>query len=511
MNYLYVARVKDLPESQPQKAEAGESEVVLIRTGETVRAFQSKCPHAGAPLEKGAVCEGHLVCPWHKAVFDISNGAWREPLALASLRQYPVRVEEGKVYVSPKAMSPALRAQIRGEEAQTFVILGTGAAGSAAAITLRDEGFNGKLILIDREREAPYDRTALSKFVPAGKMKISEVPHPLDENFWQQPGVEVIREEVESLDPALRELRLESGETLTFDKLLLATGGAPQRPELPGNRLKGVHLLRSIEQADALLKEVDREQQLVIIGNSFIALELAAALRNQDIDVTVIARHALPFAKQFGEEAARGFRELHEQNGVRFVTGEPQALEGDEHVHSVTLKDGRKIAAQVVVFATGIKPVTGFTHTLIQEEDGSLRTNNQLEAAANIWAAGDIASYPAPEGLRRVEHWRVAQQQGRVAALNMLGKQEVFDRAPFFWTTHYGTRYEYLGHAESWDNYKFIGSFAEKKFIALYGEAGLLKAVLSCGYYTGTAALLLRMQQPITVEEAQEIILSAQG
>lgn len=511
MNYQYVASMNELPESQPQKAEVGESEVVLIRTGETVRAFQSKCPHAGAPLEKGAVCEGHLVCPWHKAVFDISNGAWREPLALSSLRQYPVRVEEGKVYVSPKAMSPASRPQIRGDGSQTFVILGVGAAGSAAAITLRDEGFSGKLILIDREREAPYDRTALSKFVPSGKMKISEVPHPLDENFWQQPGVEVIREEVDSLDPSLRELRLASGETLAFDKLLLATGGAPQRPALPGNQLKGVHVLRSIGQAERLLREVNSEQRLVIIGNSFIALELASALRNQDIDVTVIARHPQPFEKQFGEEVARGFRQLHEQNGVRFVTGEPQALEGDEHVHSVKLKDGRQVAAEVVVFATGIKPVTGFTHTLAQEEDGSLRTNDRLEASAGIWAVGDIASYPAPEGVRRVEHWRVAQQQGRIAARNMLGKNEVFDRVPFFWTTHYGTRYEYLGHTKNWDNFKFIGSFAEKKFIALYGEAGVLKAVFSCGYYTGTAALLLRMQQPLTLEDAQEIILSAQG
>lgn len=511
MSYQFVGRINELPESQPQKAEVGESEVVLIRTGETVRAFQSKCPHAGAPLEKGAICEGHLVCPWHKAVFDISNGAWREPLALASLRQYPVRVEAGKVYVSPKAMSPASRPMIKGDGSQTIVILGVGAAGSAAAITLRDEGFSGKLILIDREREAPYDRTALSKFVPSGKMKISEVPHPLDETFWQQPGVEVIREEVETVDPALREVRLASGENVAFDKLLLATGGIPQRPALPGNHLQGVHVLRSIRQADVLLNEVKSEQKLVIIGNSFIGMELASALRNQDIDVTIIARHPLPFEKQFGEAVARGFRELHEQNGVRFITGDPQALQGDKHVHSVKLKDGREIAAEVVVFATGIKPATGFTHTLQCEEDGSLRTNDRLEAAAHIWAVGDIASYPAPEGARRVEHWRVAQQQGRIAARNMLGKNETFNRTPFFWTTHYGTRYEYLGHAGSWDDFRLTGSIAEKKFIALYSEAGTVKAVLSCGYYTGTAALLLRMQQPLTPQEALEIILSAQG
>ncbi len=155
MNYQYVTELNALPESQPVKVDVAGTSMILIRSGAQVRAFQSKCPHAGGPLEKGAVCDGKLVCPWHKAAFDISNGEWREPLALQNLKQYPVTLEQNRVLVNPRPLSPASHPVIRSERPETAVILGTGAAGSAAAITLRDAGFNGKLILIDKEDDAP--------------------------------------------------------------------------------------------------------------------------------------------------------------------------------------------------------------------------------------------------------------------------------------------------------------------------------------------------------------------
>ncbi|WP_312688931.1 FAD-dependent oxidoreductase [Kosakonia sp.] len=506
MNYQYVTDLNSLPENQPVKVDVAGTAIILIRTLTQVRAFQSKCPHAGGPLEKGAICDGKLVCPWHKAAFDITNGEWREPLALTNLKQYPVTIEHNRVLVNPRPLSPASRPKIRGDHPQTAVILGTGAAGSAAAITLRDAGFTGHLIMIDKEDDAPYDRTALSKFVPSGKMKISEVPHLLDDDFYSQPGVESLREEVTRVDCDGHQLTLASGRQLHFDKLLLATGGQPVWPEIPGNHLAGVHVLRDIHQAQTLLNDAEQQQQLVIIGNSFIAMELAAALRNQDIDVTVLSRHALPFVPQFGEEMGRRFKDLHQQNGVKFVTGEPAALEGNGHVTGITLKDGRTLPAQVVVFATGVRPVTDLALNLRHEEDGSLSVDETLSAAPDVWAVGDIASYPAPEGRRRIEHWRVAQQQGRIAALNMLGEQRVFDRVPFFWTTHFGTRFEYLGYAREWDSVKMLGSFADKRFAVLYGEAGVLKAVLSCGENTATAGLLLKMQQPLSMNAASEML-----
>lgn len=506
MSYQYVVDMNALPEGKPVKFEVAGTAMILIRTLTQVRAFQSKCPHAGAPLEQGAICEGRLVCPWHKAEFDITNGQWLEPLALSNLKQYPVRIEENRVLVSSRAMSPTSAPLLRGESEQTAAILGTGAAGSAAAITLRDAGFKGRLILIDHEPDAPYDRTALSKFVPAGKMQISEVPHVLDEGFYQQPGVESIREAVTALNSQQRTLTFESGRELHFDKLLLATGGKPVRPEMEGNQLARVHVLRGLHQAQQLLEDVEKAQQLAIVGNSFIAMELAAALRNQDIDVTVISRHERPFVPQFGEEIGQHFLDMHKQNGVKFVTGEPVALEGADGVERVRLKSGQTVPARVVVLATGVHPFTDFARDLPKQEDGSLVVDTSLQAAPDIWVAGDIASYPAPEGRRRIEHWRVAQQQGRLSALNMLGENHTFDRVPFFWTTHFGTRFEYLGYASEWDTTKMIGSFDNKRFAMLYGQEGMLKAVLSCGKNTATAGLLVKMQQPLSMDAAAQML-----
>lgn len=499
MSYQNVLVLQDLPEMKPVKAPVGETDVVLIRRGESVRAYQATCPHAGAPLEQGAICDGKLICPWHKAVFNLDDGTLSEPLALSHLQQYPLRIENGMVQVNPAPL-PERQPLPEGNDSAIFVILGSGAAGSAAAWTLRDEGFSGKLILVEREREAPYDRTALSKFVPAGKMKISEVPAPVDDEFLQQ--VERYYGDVERLDSRAQCLHFADGATLHFDKLLIATGGIPQRPDIPGKALSGVHLLRSIDQADSLLKEVDDKQKLVIIGNSFIGMELASALRARDIEVQVIARDALPFNKQFGSQIASHFLQLHQKQGVRFIEGEVASLQGERQVSGVELKSGEVVPADVVLLATGVAPATGFIHDIELLDDGSLPTNQQLQLSNTIWAVGDIASYPAGKGRQRIEHYRVAQQQGRVAAQNMLGAAQTFDRVPFFWTAHFGTRYEYLGHASEWDQIELIGSLEDQEFIGFYGQQGKLAAVVSCGMYTLTAELVMRMQQPMTLQQA---------
>lgn len=505
MHYQPVIALNDLPDRQPTKAKIADTELLLIRDGESVRAWQAKCPHAGAPLEQGAICGDKLVCPWHKAVFSLEDGHMCEPLALADLKQYPLRVENGIVMVNPKAMSSATPIG-SGGEAPVFAVLGGGAAGSAAIWTLRREGFKGKVVMVEREPDAPYDRTALTKFVPAGKMDISEVPQILKEDILQH--VDRLQGEVTRLDTREQRLHFADGESLFYDRLLIASGGAPQRPALAGSDLAGVHLLRSRQQADALLKAVDQSQQLVIIGNSFIGMEMASALRNRDVEVTVVARQPLPFARQFGEQVGRYFRDLHRANGVQFVDGDPAALEGEHHVTALRMQDGQRIKADVVLLATGIAPATSFIHDLPLREDGSLLVDSQLRARENVWAAGDIASYLTPQGPLRIEHYRVAHQQGRIAAFNMLDRRVMYDRVPFFWTTHFGTRYEYLGHAEAWDEYRPIGSLEEKNFIALYGQQGKLAAVFSCGRYTLTAALVQAMQQPMTMGQALAMVES---
>jgi NADPH-dependent 2,4-dienoyl-CoA reductase/sulfur reductase-like enzyme/nitrite reductase/ring-hydroxylating ferredoxin subunit len=508
VSYQTVVELKSLAQRKPTKFTVGDTDVVLIRDDERVQAFQAKCPHAGAPLEQGAVCGDKLICPWHKAVFQLQDGKMCEPLALANLKRYPVRVEQGNVLVSPQAMSPASAISAQGDT-PVCVIVGSGAAGSAAIWTLRDEGFSGRIVLIERESAAPYDRTALSKFVPSGKMAIEDVPKLLKPEVLG--AVQRIQGDLEQLNAHEQTLILKGGQQVKFDQLLIASGGVPQALDIPGNALKGVHVLRSLNQADALLKQVDETERLVIIGNSFIGMEMAGSLRNRDVDVTVIARHPLPFAKQFGEEIGRYFYDLHRSNGVKFVEGDPVALEGEGNVSAVRLKSGKKVDASLVLFGTGVVPATQFIHDLPLEEDGSLLTDSQLRVADNIWVAGDIASYPSVRGPQRIEHYRVAHQQGRIAALNMLGKQVLYDRVPFFWTAHYGTRYEYLGHAEEWDDYRLLGSLQDKQFIAFYCRGGIIAAVCSAGLYTLTAALVQEMQQPMTLAQGIALYEAYQG
>jgi len=498
VSYQSVVEINALAQQQPVPFSVGDTEIILIREGEEVRAFQAKCPHAGAPLAEGAICDGRLVCPWHKAAFQLQDGKMCEPLALANLQRYPVRIEQGKVLVSLQPQ-PAATAAADSDESSTCVILGNGAAGSAAIWTLRDAGFSGRIIRIEREAAAPYDRTALSKFVPAGNMAIDEVPALLTEEILAE--TELLQDDVVELQARAQTLILKSGQHVKFDRLLLATGGVPQSLDIPGRDLAGVHLLRSLNQAEALLNEVDARQQLVIIGNSFIGLEVAGALKTRGVDVTVVARQPLPFVTLFGEEIAQHFRKLHEDKGVTFISGEPEALEGSDAVTAVRLKGGETLATRLVLLATGSAPATAFIHDLALQKDGSLLTDSQLRTAENIWVAGDIATYPGAQGPQRIEHYRVAQQQGRTAALNMLGRAIDYDRVPFFWTAHYGTRYEYLGHAEEWDDYHLFGSLDDQQFIAFYCQQGNIAAVCSAGMYKLTAVLVETMQQPVTLEQ----------
>lgn len=506
MSYQVVIALEVLPSGKPVKKVINETEMILLRDGDHVSAFQAKCPHAGAPLNEGAVCDGKLICPWHKASFDSRSGRLNDPLALSDLQRYAVRILNGHVEVDVSAVAPRNELTEPGD-GPVWVILGSGAAGSAAAWTLRNEGFNGRLILIDRDNKAPYDRTALTKFVPAGKMKISEVPQPLKPEFAHY--AERRNDTVTHLDHRVKQLHFANGKPLTFDRLLIASGGQPVKPAFSGTDLSGVHVLRSLDQTASILQAVEETGRLVIIGNNFIGMELASALRSQDIEVEVIGRDALPFRKQFGEQIARYFRELHEQNGVRFVTGDVAGLEGEAgQVTSVRLNSGKNIPASVVVLATGVTPVCGFIHDLPLQDDGSLLTDEYLQVAPDIWAVGDCATYPTAQGNQRIEHWRVAQQQGRTAAKNMLGQQQVFDRVPFFWTAQFGTRYEYLGRSNAWDEFKLIGSLQNKDFVALYGHKGRLEALASCGRYTLTAGMVEQMQHPMSMEEAQARILA---
>ncbi|WP_395593270.1 FAD-dependent oxidoreductase [Pseudomonas sp. B26140] len=505
MSLHRVARFADVPEDRGLEVKIGDCKIVLLRAAGELRAFQGECPHAGAPLADGALCHGRLICPWHKAAFRAEDGALCEPPALDSLKRYPLELRGEEVWVDDQPIAdphipPA-------DDTRTFVIVGAGAAGTACAAALREKGFGGRIKMIDREPDAGYDRTVLSKFVLAGEMSPEETPPLRDEDFYKEQRIERIQGEVGSLDAAAKNLHLRDGQTVNYDAAVLATGGEPNPLELPGADLPQVFLLRSKAQAEQIMNAAAPDQRAVIIGDSFIALECASALRQHGLDVTVLARHAVPFAAQFGDAVGKAIRALHEENGVKFVTEhEAQEITGSGKVEAVLLDNGLRLSADLVVAGVGVHPATEAFASLPREKDQSLRVDDGMRVTEGLWAIGDIATFPLSGQPQRIEHWRLAQQHARIAAANMLGGNEHYLDVPFFWTWHFGKNYEYLGHAEQWDEVEFMGEPEQPPFIGLFGKNGIVVAAVACEKERAMATLAERMKQPLSIEEAWQLI-----
>lgn len=500
-----VARLEQLDPKRPLRVQAGSEELILIRQGDQVHAYQADCPHAGAPLEEGVVCNGLLVCPWHKAAFAVDEGVVCEPPALADLRRYKAWVKDGHVWVDdqplPRATAP------RHSDARCFVVIGAGAAGAAAVATLLAHGFAGKLIWLDKERQPAYDRTALSKFVIAGEMPADEVPALLEADQLRQGQLQRRLGKVRTLDVNKRQITLADGQHLDYDAALLATGGKPTRPDVPGADLAGVMTLRSREDAARLLDAAEPGQPVVIVGDGFIGLEAASALRKYGAQVHVVSRHPVPLAKQLGERIGRALRELHERKGVVFHgPTEVTRFSGSGQVDAVELANGETLRTRLVLLGTGVKPATAFVQGLALHRDGAVQVDAELRAAEGLWAAGDIARFPLAGQPVRIEHWRLAQQHGVIAAANMLGEQRRYADVPFFWTYQHGRTYEVLGHAQQWDEMVFVGEPEHGDFIALQCVGEQVAAVIAKGYSDAMALLSQRMKRPLSRAEALELI-----
>ncbi|WP_176506298.1 FAD-dependent oxidoreductase [Pseudomonas urethralis] len=500
-----VARLEQLDAKRPLRVQAGNEEMILVRQGDQVHAYQGNCPHAGAPLEEGVVCGGLLICPWHKAAFAVDEGAVCEPPALTGLRRYRAWVKDGEVWVDdqplPKNEPP------RHSDARTFVVIGAGAAGSAAVATLLDHGFGGHLIWLDQERQPAYDRTALSKFVIAGEMAPDEVSSLIEPDQLRRGHLDRRFGKVRVLDAKKRQIILADGQHIDYDAALLATGSKPVRPQLPGVDLPGIMTLRSREDAARLLDAAEPGQPVVIVGDSFIGLEAASALRKYGAQVHVVTRHEVPLAKQLGERIGRCMRELHERKGVVFHgPTEVERFLGEDKVEAVQLANGEKLSTALVLLGTGVKPATAFVQGVPLGKDQSLKVDAELHVAEGLWAAGDIATFPHDGRPVRIEHWRLAQQLGVIAAANMLGEQRRYNDVPFFWTYQNGRTYEVLGHARDWDRIEFVGEPEKGDFIALQCIGEQVEAVIAKGYSDAMATLSQRMKRSLSLEEALQLI-----
>ncbi|WP_043201257.1 FAD-dependent oxidoreductase [Pseudomonas putida] len=500
-----VARLAQLDEHRPLRVQAGNEELILIRQGDQVHAYQGNCPHAGAPLDEGVVCGGLLVCPWHKAAFAVDDGVVCEPPALADLRRYKAWVKGDEVWVDDQPL-PVIDPP-RHSDARCFVVVGAGAAGSAAVATLLAHGFAGRLVWIDQERQPAYDRTALSKFVIAGQMAPDEVPALLEADALRKGHLERKHGKVRTLNSQKRQLTLVDGQQIEYDACLLATGAKALRPDIPGVDLPGVFTLRSREDAAQLLDAAEPGQPVVIVGDGFIGLEAASALCEYGVQVHVVTRHEIPLAKQLGDRIGRSIRELHERKGVTFHgPTEVQRIEGGDNVEAVLLANGERLPTPLVLLGIGVKPATAFLQGVQLTEDKSLRVDAEMRAADGLWAAGDIVTFPLLGRPVRIEHWRLAQQHGVIAAANMLGEQRRYADVPFFWTYQHGSTYEVLGHAREWNRIEFVGEPEKGDFIALQCLDERVEAVIAKGYSDAMAILSQRLKRPLTLQEAMALI-----
>lgn len=479
-----VCRLSEIKDGEMKEVTVGTTPVVLARVEGTCYALAAHCTHYGAPLAEGYLSGDRIVCPWHHACFNARNGDLEEPPALDSLATYPVRLDGDNVFVDlpadaedrriPEMVHPDANADDR-----TFAIVGGGAAGYAAAQTLREDGFAGRIVMITPEDRNPYDRPNLSKDYLQGSAEPEWMPLRADD-FYAKHGIEVLPGRVKSLKAGKKELQLESGENIEFDRLLIATGGVPRTLDMPGSDLENIFVLRSFDSADTIIAAAEKAQKVAVIGSSFIGMEVASSLTKRGKSATVIAPDKVPFLKTLGPEIGELFQKVHEENGVTFSLGSHvKGFEGDGSVRKVLLETGEGIETDLVIVGVGVRPATEFLAGFELHKDGGVISDQYLSIGDDMFAAGDIVHVPdAHTGeMLRIEHWRTALQQGRVAAHNMAGKATPFTAVPFFWTTQFDVTLNYVGHAAGWDEITYEGDLNSKDFLAFYLKAGRIVAV----------------------------------
>jgi apoptosis-inducing factor 3 len=475
--------INDVASGQMLLGQVAGEPVLLARQGEEFFAIGATCSHYNGPLAEGLIVGDTVRCPWHHARFCLRTGEAFGAPAFAPVSCWRVEKQDGKVFVRAKA-EPAdketpRKAGSTGGKPGRIVVVGGGAAGFAAAEMLRREGFAGDVTLVSADTDAPYDRPNCSKDYLAGKAPEDWMPlKPFD--FYQQQSIELLLgAEVLAVDVKTRQVALAGGRDIPFDKLLLATGAEPVRLEIPGADLPHVHVLRSLTDARAIITQAKAARRAVVIGASFIGLEVAAALRARDIEVHVVAPERRPLERVFGAEYGDLIRKIHEENGVVFHLEETAiAIEAT----TVTLRGGTKLAADLVVVGVGVRPRLQLAERAGLKLDRGVGVNGYLETSApGIFAAGDIARWPDPhsgENLR-VEHWIVAERQGQAVARNMLGLGQRFSDVPFFWSQHYDVPINYVGHAEKWDALDIDGDIASRDCLVRYRRNGKVLAVAS--------------------------------
>eukprot|EP01117_Protostelium_nocturnum_P002010 TRINITY_DN12663_c0_g1_i1.p1 TRINITY_DN12663_c0_g1~~TRINITY_DN12663_c0_g1_i1.p1 ORF type:complete len:536 (-),score=226.09 TRINITY_DN12663_c0_g1_i1:68-1675(-) len=476
-----VCSLNDLEDGVLKEFEIGTEggKVLVVKDNGQVFASGTKCTHYAAPLKSGAYSNGRVRCPWHGACFSMKTGDIEDFPGGDSIHAFETEVKDGQVWV--KAHSDALSAtgwkrtktcpSHSQKSKELFLLVGGGPASATCAETLRQEGFTGRVVMVCKEGFLPYDRPKLSKTmtITADKVLLRNA------EFYKKNDIEVLlRTEVVELNATEKTAKLSNGETLKYDSALVACGGNPRPIPAPGFDLKHIYSLRDPDDANNIVT-LSEGKKVAIVGSSFIGMEVASSIVKKAASVVVIGMETVPFERVLGVDIGTALQKLHETNNVVFrmkrVVKEFRGIEGS--VKSVLLDSGELIECDVVVVGAGIIPNTDFIKgASIEARDKSILADESMKAVGveGLWAAGDIARFPyslTKESVR-IEHWAVAQNEGRVAALGMLGKKAIHDNIPFFWTTQFGKSVRYCGHVLSYDQVIYDGTVESLSFVGYF-------------------------------------------
>lgn len=458
---VVVGNVNDLELGKIKEIEIGNEKALIVKD-DGIFAFGSKCTHYGLPLSKGAYCNGRIRCPFHGACFNVKTGDIEDFPGLDSIHTFKVEVENDivKVIASKKQLTQFRRvkkmANCNSEEQQTFLLIGGGPASLSCAETLRQEDFEGKIIIVTKEDFLPYDRPKLSKAMnsTADSIALRKKEFFTEHCIELQTGKELI-----NLDTDKNSAEFKDGSIIKYNALMIATGGNPRELELPGSDLKNICYLRTPDDANFIDKASD-DKNVVIIGSSFIGMEVAAAVIGKACSVNVVCRNDLPFKNVFGTQIAERIMELYKEKGVNFCYNchATELLGSDGNLTTVVLNNGTSLPADICVVGIGVTPATTFLKdTGIQmNSHGFITVDKHMQTnKEKVFAAGDITEFPLfikDDSVVNVQHYQMAHAQGHNAALNMLGKEQELKSVPFFWSMMFGKSIRYAGYGAGYDD-----------------------------------------------------------
>ncbi|TQS34352.1 hypothetical protein Golomagni_05267 [Golovinomyces magnicellulatus] len=478
------------------------AKVLLCNANGTVSAIGSKCTHYGAPLVKGVLTpDGRITCPWHGACFKATNGDVEDAPALDALPSFKLSEKNGSVFITGEKESiissrrkPNIKISNIVKDDKVIVI-GGGSAALATVEVLREKGFNGLITMISSENYLPIDRTKLSKALIDEPSKLAL----RDESWFQNGSIEIIYDEVTGVNFSSKKATTKSGNSYNYTKLILATGGTPRGLPLPGfKELNNIFTVRTTHHVKAINEAIgSKNKKIVIIGSSFIGMEMANVLAKEN-NVTVVGSEEAPLSRVMGKEIGNIIQKAFIKNGVKFhmsarVESALPSKSDPSKVGSVELNSGESLPVDLVILGTGVVPATSFLRgnpAIKLEIDGSIKTNEHfvVDGLRDVYAIGDIATFPCL-GLTdndkpvRIEHWNVAQNSGRIAAAHIISpsaKAKPF--IPIFWSA-LGSQLRYCGNSSNgWDDLILKADPEELKFVAYYTKGEKIVAVGTIGF-----------------------------